>query len=424
MRAYRRSATVIALTLILVAIHPGVSDPAPVASNLLGSIETGTWSNVWTATAGTDRVEVCADAGVEIAESNETNSCTTMNFVSSPSSAQSETQREPVCASGAGIQVVAGANLAKVAATHPAGTTFCLAAGTFILTDNVVPQPGDRFIGAGRDETFVQPSRDASPINGFVPPGWGFADAPPITYRALDIGGFTAALSNTTCRSSCGIAIYDTGDPLTGGVVLRDVRCHDNGTACVAAGTGSVVAKNIECDHNGFHPRSLQTDYRSSACIKMNEGSLTLRNSWIHDNTADAIWCDWCGNTVFLVENNLIENNGRAGVIWEYSGHFVAGDRAIVRNNIIRNNGNRCDLTGSRAATGVLVSNAQHILIEGNTFGGNSACAAGADVAVRAQEVSTREEVPNAFIVISDNTLNGDRILSCTGRGVTCTGNA
>lgn len=319
--------------------------------------------------------------------------------------------------------MAAGANLTAVAAAHPGGTTFCLAAGTFVLTDTVVPQPGDAFIGVGRDKTFIRPSGVSSPANGFVPFGAGDAGTTPITYQAFDIGGFTAALTNTTCNSSCGVAIWGKGDPLTGGVVLRDVRCHDNGTACVAAGA-SLVAQNIECDRNGFHPRSLRTDYRSSACIKMNEGSLILRNSWIHDNTADAIWCDWCGNTVFLVENNLIENNGRAGVIWEYSGHFVPGDHAIVRNNIIRNNGNRCDLTGSLLSSGVVVSNGQNITIESNTFGGNSACAHGGFRAVLVFNVSTRAEHPSENVVIRLNTLNGDRIQSCTAEGVTCKENA
>lgn len=337
-----------------------------------------------------------------------------------------------VCAGRHVVRVAAGVDLATVAAARPASTTFCLGEGTFVLTESVEPEPGDAFIGAGRDVTFIRPSGVDSPANGFVPPGPGDTGAPPVTYQAMDIGGFTEPIAATDCDNACGTAIWNKGDPLEGGVILRDVRCHDNGTSCVGHGFGSVVADSIECDRNGFHPDSIRGDFRSSACIKLSEGSLTLRNSHIHDNGFDGIWCDFCGNTVFLVENNVIVNNGRSGVHWEASGHFEESDHAIVRGNVIQGNGDNCDpdegdpvrpLDGSQLAAGVIVEDGQNILIEGNTFGGNSACEDGGFRAVRMYDTPDREPT-NANIVIRDNALNSDSIHTCSSSGVICEGNA
>ena len=45
-----------------------------------GVAEGVTWSNAWVAVTGTHKLEVCADVGSEISESNETNNCTSLTF--------------------------------------------------------------------------------------------------------------------------------------------------------------------------------------------------------------------------------------------------------------------------------------------------------------------------------------------------------
>ena len=46
----------------------------------VGSVETETWSNAWTVTTGTHRLEICADVGSTITESSEANNCLTTTF--------------------------------------------------------------------------------------------------------------------------------------------------------------------------------------------------------------------------------------------------------------------------------------------------------------------------------------------------------
>ena len=57
-----------------------------------------------------------------------------------------------------GISVPNGADLAQVMASEPAGTTYCLQAGSFEVGSTISTDVGDRVIGAGRDATFIDGS--------------------------------------------------------------------------------------------------------------------------------------------------------------------------------------------------------------------------------------------------------------------------
>lgn len=62
--------------------------PADQSTGSLGyfATETETWTNIWTAVAGTHRYEICADATNVVVEQNESNNCATANFtVTNPS---------------------------------------------------------------------------------------------------------------------------------------------------------------------------------------------------------------------------------------------------------------------------------------------------------------------------------------------------
>jgi hypothetical protein len=324
-----------------------------------------------------------------------------------------------------GTAVPTTANLVSLVASKPAGTTFCLAAGSFVLNDKVVTKAGMTFIGAGFNRTFIRPSGINAPMTGFV--GGSNDGTVPVTFAQLDIGGFTAAPSDTSCNNICGTAILNHGVPGRGGVILTDVVCHDNGTSCVGHGYGDVVATRIDCYANGFHPDSLLGDFRSSACIKLTEGSLVVRYSYVHDNAYDALWCDYCGNSHSLIENNTIIRNGRSGVHWEMSGQFVAGDNIVIRNNEIKSNGNNCAPTGSQLAAGILIEDASNVSISGNAFGGNGACE---DAGLRAVNAYSGPRAPVTNISVSNNLLNGDRLGGptqgplCSRVSVTCSGNA
>jgi hypothetical protein len=329
-----------------------------------------------------------------------------------------------------GVDVAPKEDLAAIATSNPPGTTYCLGAGTHVLTVTVRPEPGDAFVGAGMEKTFVRPGAVDEPRVGFTPIGSSHADAP-IAYRDLDIGRFTASPDNTTCGpgGGCGVAIslsnVKGNDVVPGGVVLEDIACHDNGTACVSRGAGSLRAIRWNCFGNGFHANSRSGHFVGNACVKVNEGSLHVTDSSIHDNPAVGLWCDFCGHTAFVVEDSTLERNGRTAIQWEVSGPHEPGDHAIIQRNTIRANGNACGTPdGFALNSGILVSNAHNITIERNTFGGNLGCtASGANdglVAVWIYNNPSRPVPPSSNVVIRSNTLAGDEIRHCTFAGVTC----
>jgi hypothetical protein len=58
-------------------VTPATVSTSPLAS---GATQTATWSNVWTATAGTHKFEICADVTNVISEASEGNNCTSQIF--------------------------------------------------------------------------------------------------------------------------------------------------------------------------------------------------------------------------------------------------------------------------------------------------------------------------------------------------------
>jgi hypothetical protein len=323
-----------------------------------------------------------------------------------------------------GKHVRAGADLAAVSAAKPAGTTFCLDEGVFTISKTVSWQPGDHIIGAGMGATFIRPADVGRPVTGFDAPG----NTKTVKFARLDIGGFQADPS-ADCHP-CGIAIVDSGGDAEGWITLSRVGCHDNGTACIGSGYGNIRATHLDCYGNGFHPGSLlDPTSRSASCVKMTRGSMTMRDSQIHDTFWNGIWCDSCDHTTWVIEDNLFSNNGHAGIQWEISGE-LSTDTALVRHNVIRNNGWQVSVTGAFTSAGLIISGGRNITVKGNTFGGNRHLdAPDGTTLVCCRGIGIWDDDRAAWdpnlqnILIRDNDLDGDDILGCTYDGVTCTGN-
>ena len=308
---------------------------------------------------------------------------------------------EPPCP---GTEVAAGTDLVAAAATAPAGTTFCLGAGTFTLTASVVAQQGDVFLGAGRTDTFVVG-------NGTVQHLFTSSGGADFEVRSLDISG---AVGDAACQPNCGRAFRATGV-----VTLVDIRCHDNDNQCAGGGGGGVRMFDSGCDRNGFGPAFTQdSSTRSGACIKKASSGmeiLEVRNSFIHHNGWAGVWCDFCSpDSVFVVVGNTITDNVSKGVSYEVSGGYSANDSGLVQGNVIQRNG----LGDTRTiSSGITCNSCADLTIEDNTFGGN---ANGRAVGLVNARRGPWGDLQN--IVIRNNTLNGDTV-PCTTVGVTCSGN-
>jgi parallel beta-helix repeat protein len=304
-----------------------------------------------------------------------------------PTPTPTPTASTPAAPSGPceGVAVPAGANLQSVVDAAPDGAALCLAAGTYTTSSPIRPKSGQRFIGAGRDATFVTTDSapavfDAKGVSGVV-------------WQNLDISGATGSES---CKPSCGRGISGGANS-----VIDNVRIHDNANAGIGGTDGSVAISNSELDHNG-------SDAFVGCCaagIKSANG-YTITNSFIHDNLGVGVWCDvGCEGIPFQVLGNTITNNLMGGVRFE-----ISSGPSIVRGNTVQNN----NLAGQGGHGGIEINSSQNATVEGNTLGGNN----GAGIIANGNRSPGLQNV-----VIANNSLSGDEVNGCGG-GVTCTSNS
>jgi parallel beta-helix repeat protein len=290
-----------------------------------------------------------------------------------------------------GKHVYSGANLVSVAAGAPGGTTFCIHQGTYRVSQAVIVQSGDRFIGVY--------SSDPRPTVTTTSAG-----------RVLNAGGSTGALiqglrvegavGDQSCQPNCGRGISG-GTNLT----VDDVRATNNKNQGIG-GTGSgLLVKNSEIDHNGSSPFAQQT-YRETAAGIKSDDPMSIQNSFIHDNYWAGVWCDRnCGT--LRVENNTIVGNGKAGIHTEIS----IGPQ-VISGNTIKGNG-RFESWSLEA--GLLINSVRDVQVYNNAFGGNL------DHGIQVVEDGRWPVTGN--VSIHDNTMNGDLLAGCLISGVSCYSN-
>jgi hypothetical protein len=302
-----------------------------------------------------------------------------------------------------GVMVPSTSDLKAVMSSHPAGTTYCLAAGTFKVTSTIVTEAGDRVVGAGRGATFIDGTRLATTAVGI------FDLAENDYFADLSIFGAPtpAAESGIYCdpEANCGAAFHFGGN-----LTLRSIDCYDNAGACLnGGGSGHVIINGLHCWGNGS-AYSMDPSFAYAACVKRaaayEPGNDTIvRNSYIHDNAWVGIWCDFCKYGFFDIENSRIVHNGSNGVQWEMSGGWTSSDHALIKDNIIRHNNFRENPVGG----GVGISTANDITVVSNNFGGNRL--AGISIVFTVSRNPPQPE--STGVLIKDNSMHGDSILGC-----------
>jgi Right handed beta helix region len=314
-----------------------------------------------------------------------------------------------------GVRVRSGANLRNVVGSHAAGTTYCLSAGKFPVNAPIAMEVGDRIIGAGHDRTFIDGSGLSERAEGIFLTNTG------TRFANFDISGARTpqAGSGASCSPStnCGRAFVLRGGSLT----LRSIDCHDNGGNCIGGGgSANVTVIKLNCYENGS-PYSASPAFAYAACIKRaavysSGGDTTVRNSYIHDNYFNGLWCDHCKVGFFKVEGSHIIHNGASGILWEMSGGWSSNDHALIRNDVFHGNNWRKqeDFRG-----GVGISTANDITVRGSTFGRNSLH--GVSVIFSASRNPPQPD--SGGVRIQDNSMNGNDIRGCELAGVVCSGN-
>lgn len=233
-------------------------------------------------------------------------------------------------------------DLAEKTRSNPPNTTFWLRPGRHRLAPDryaqVVPKRGNTYIGA-----------PGAVLDGRKTNQYAFGGpAPDVTIRHLTVRGFAAPHDE-------GVVNHDSAD----GWVIEHATIRDNSGAGLMAGARQQVRASCLRDNGQYGINAYKGDgpledlvvegneitgnntgdweRKKPGCgctggVKFwNVDGADIRGNWVHDNRGTGLWAD-TNNNDFRIEDNVLEANDGAALIYETSYN------AVIRNNMIRRN--------------------------------------------------------------------------------------
>lgn len=299
-------------------------------------------------------------------------------------------------------RVGTGADLQAALLAAPAGAVVCVE-GTHRLATSLRPKAGQTIVGPAeirpRPETFVLDGIELKTGHGR-----GIED---VTLVELDIAGFQRH----------GVGCW-RGTTVVGG------RFHHNGKdgiGCDLEGGGGVLVDGAEIDRNG------SSEYLGccAAGIKWYHAhGVTVRNSSIHDNLGNGVWCDaQCGD--FTVADNVIAANARKGVFYEKGGGSTI--RGVTYEGTMTVTGNVIDGNATEgrdlADAGISIISSKNVIVAGNTIVDTRT---GDAIRVRDDPARLVDDRPGwrvENVTLARNEIGSDEVVGCDLPGVDCNGN-
>lgn len=244
-------------------------------------------------------------------------------------------------------------DLAAKTGSSPPNTTFWLRPGTHRLEADpyaqVVPKEGNTYLGA-----------PGAVLDGRRTNQYAFGGtARDVTIRHLTVQRFVAPNNE-------GVVNHDMAD----GWVIEHARIQDNSGAGLMAGARQQVRASCLRGNGQYGMNAYKTgDSVKGLVVEGNEvvGNNTddwerrqpgcgctagikfwavdradIRGNWVHDNRGAGLWAD-TNNNDFRFEDNVIEANDGAALIYETSYNAVIRNNTIRRNNVVEGRGHAED---------------------------------------------------------------------------------
>jgi Thrombospondin type 3 repeat/Right handed beta helix region len=283
-------------------------------------------------------------------------------------------------------------------------TTFCVYKGTYQVSTQATLKAGDKLIGEPGTWTSVGLARKPTPVVKLEGSGTDNllrADGNGILIRWVDITG-ASGTGNGTGAIAAGSAGSD--------FVVEYSRIHDNASLGISNMNGTVryseFFKNSEAESSlGFNGSAVKgiTEYEAFGV-------------YVHEEQGNGLWCDvgcknsaratpGCPSGCFWVHDSVVVNSNRAGIRYENS-----SSEALFENNEIRGNG----ITEHRG--GIDIRDSQDAQVLNNNLSANNG------IGVRATDSGRSDRVNLSNVLVKENDLGGDRIVTCGGP-VVCSGN-
>ena len=249
-----------------------------------------------------------------------------------------------------GQEIVPGDDLDAIvnADSSTVATTFCIHAGTYAIDHTINVRTGDKLLGeVGATTTHGPATYPTDPpvkiTNGANLTRLIQLEGENATLQWLDVSG-AQSLHNADGSPMTGTGMAIGGGEADGTTIMQYLRVHDNDANGIGSPRGRVL--NSEFFRNTLDPVFLG---HAGAAVKGIYGYEAAYN-YVHDEQGNGLWCDHgCyGQSTqangFWVHHNLLVNNDRYGVRYEYSPRVVRGvhasqPSALVENNEIHANG-------------------------------------------------------------------------------------
>jgi hypothetical protein len=222
-------------------------------------------------------------------------------------------------------------------------TRFQLAGGCTYTVDTVVAlKNGDEI--AGPPATFKEPH----PLPAFDPEptvtivgSTGLRNV--IRARGTVHLEWVKIVGGTGEYAADGSPVAGTGSGLAMGLASNTsslYAVHITGSDGAGITNAHGTFDRIELDDTTQDPNFL--GFIGSGLKAINE--VEVKNSYIHDNQGNGLWCDvFCHDSAdhlngFWIHDNLVVNNGRAGIRFEEVGEVADAGEALIENNEVHGN--------------------------------------------------------------------------------------
>jgi parallel beta-helix repeat protein len=302
------------------------------------------------------------------------------------------------------IKPVQGVDIDNIINSDPSGTatTFCVYAGTYTVSTQATLKAGDKLKGEpGPPPTSVGPAKQPEPVvmlKGSGSDNLLRADGNGIYISWVDLTG-ASGTGNGTGAIAAGSAGSD--------FLVEYSRIHENDSLGISNMNGTVrysefFKNSIAQSALGFNGSAVKgiTEYEADGV-------------YVHEEQGNGLWCDvGCKNSArnmtdacptestgcFWVHNSVVENSGRAGIRYENS-----SSEALFENNVIRGNA----INEHRG--GIDIRDSQDAEVRNNILSANNG------IGVRATDSGRSDRVNLERILVKENDLGGDRIVTCGG---------
>src|SRR5215218_2408933 len=269
-----------------------------------------------------------------------------------------------------GQEIVPGDDLDAIvnADSSTVATTFCIHAGTYAIDHTINVRTGDKLLGeVGATTTRGPATYPTNPpvkiTNGANLTRLIQLEGENATLQWLDVSG-ARSLHNADGSPMTGTGMAIGGGEADGTTILQYLRVHDNDANGIGSPRGKVL--NSEFFRNTLDPVFL--GYAGAAVKGIYEYEAAY--NYVHDEQGNGLWCDHgCyGQSTqangFWVHHNLLVNNDRYGVRYEYSPRVVRGVHASQPSALIENNEIHANGYG-----GTAMQDAQNGVFRYNDFG-------------------------------------------------------